>query len=62
MDAFPLPPERSQSWSFKNFGLQNMVFKVGSSRGWRQKKGADSAGLFEGKSLGTNGSFLPRAE
>lgn len=46
----------------KIFGLQNMVFKVGSSRGWRQKKGADSAGLFEGKSLGTNGSFLPRAE
>lgn len=62
MDAFPLPHERSQSWSFKNFGLQNMVLKVGSSRGWRMERGGRLCWTFEGKTWGTNGSFLSRAE
>lgn len=59
MDAFPLPHERSQSWSFKNFGLQNMVLKVGSSRGWRLEGGADSAGLLRGKPGEQMGLFFP---
>lgn len=60
MDAFPLPHERSQSWSFKNFGLQNMVLKVGSTRGWGWKGGgADSAGLLREKPWEQMGLFFP---